>query len=1233
MTVPPTDNESNSNSLSQGFSGAFGPNAWLIDEMFDKFRNDPSSVSSSWQEFFKDYRHIPGSPTRVKDLVEITSTQKVVETLPSDRVSKAKPFVEGALPLRGAAGKIVENMELSLEIPTATSVRDIPAKLLILNRSLLNERLSRKSGPKVSFTHIIAYAFMRALDRTSAMKNVFVRDSDGKGTPGVLKNSPVGLGVAVDTKKADGSRTLLVPSLKNADNLSFSDLVAVFEDILRRVKTNKLNVDDFSGTTVSITNPGTIGTSHSIPRLMPGQGVILGVGAMSNPTSLKGASELSLVDLAVSPVITLTSTYDHRVIQGAESGEMLATIEALLMGEYGFYEEIFKSMDVSLKPHKWSSDVALPPESAKVTRQIRMNAYLRNIRYLGHLYADLDPLGLSPTKEVSELNLEGMGLSIWDLDRSVVEVDGKGPVKEIKFGTLVEKLRQRYMGSFSVEYGHIENPEERNWVQESVESIDEFFTPIEKRRILDRLNAADAFEQFLQSRYIGQKRFGLEGAESAICIIDSICELAASQSVSEVILGMAHRGRLNVLANVIGKSYENIFREFEGEVDPESVQGSGDVKYHKGASGIYTNFKNESVRVSMASNPSHLDAVDPVVEGIARAKLDLADFESNDPAANKILPLLVHGDAAFSGQGIIYETLSFSQLPAYFTGGTIHLLINNQVGFTTDPKYARSSTYPSDVAKTIQSPIFHVNGDDPEACVMAARLAFLYRQKFSKDVVIDMVCYRLHGHNEGDDPSYTQPIMYRVINEMRNVRKLYTELLVRKGDISIEEAEAALDDFHSRLQKALDETRQSAPPKPTNIPMPPPVEDPEEIDTSIDVSTFTDLADLIEKIPEGFTIHPKLDKQIEARKSLLDEGELDWAAGESLAFASLVKEGISVRICGQDSRRGTFSHRHAAWIDYENGSSFYPISNMRNEYLKRGAKPGKYRIYDSLLSEYGALGFEYGYTIGSPEAMVVWEAQFGDFANGAQIIIDNFLVSASDKWDQESGLTLFLPHGYEGQGPEHSSARIERFLTLAAGGNIIVAQPTTASQMFHLIRRQAIARPRRPLVVATPKSLLRAKQSRSKVEEIIKGNFIPVIDEGQFGSDANTKDFESIQRLILCSGKVGYDAIIERDRRRDSATLDLASIVVRVERLYPWPRIQIKEVFEKYENLKEIIWLQDEPDNMGPWPFVATRLQDLVPSGVKFRSVCRVGAGSPATGSSAIHHLEIEDVFNRVFSS
>ncbi|NNN22111.1 MAG: multifunctional oxoglutarate decarboxylase/oxoglutarate dehydrogenase thiamine pyrophosphate-binding subunit/dihydrolipoyllysine-residue succinyltransferase subunit, partial [Acidimicrobiales bacterium] len=1194
VTIPPTDNESNSNSLSQGFSGAFGPNAWLIDEMFDKFRSDPASVSSSWQEFFKDYRHIPGSPTRVKDLVENASVQRVVEARPLDSVAVSKPSVEGAVPLRGAAGKIVENMAHSLDIPTATSVRDIPAKLLILNRALLNERLTRKSGPKVSFTHIIAFAFMRALNQTSAMKNVFVKDCDGKGTPGVLKDSSVGLGVAVDTKKADGSRTLLVPSIKGANNLSFSDFVAVFEDILRRVKTNKLTVDDFADTTVSITNPGTIGTSHSIPRLMPGQGVILGVGAMANPTSLKGASELSLVDMAVSPVITLTSTYDHRVIQGAESGEMLAVIEALLMGGYEFYEEIFESMDISLKPHKWSNDVSLPLENAQATRQIRMNSYLRNIRHLGHLYADLDPLGLSPTKEVSELDLEGNGLSIWDLDRAVIEVDGKDPIKSIKFGSLVEKLRQRYMGSFTVEYGHIENPEERSWVQESVESLDEFFTSLEKRRILDRLNAADAFEQFLQSRYIGQKRFGLEGAESAICIIDSICELAASQSVSEVILGMAHRGRLNVLANVIGKSYENIFREFEGEVDPESVQGSGDVKYHKGATGTYTNFKNESVKVSMASNPSHLDAVDPVVEGIARAKLDLADFESSDPSANKVLPLLVHGDAAFAGQGIIYETLSFSQLPAYFTGGTIHLIINNQVGFTTDPKYARSSTYPSDVAKTTQSPIFHVNGDDPEACVMAARLAFLFRQKFSKDVVIDMVCYRLHGHNEGDDPSYTQPIMYRVINEMRNVRKLYTELLVRKGDISIDQAEAALDDFHSKLQKALDETRQSAPSKPTNIPMPPPVEDPEEINTAIDVSAFTDLVDLIEKVPDGFTIHPKLEKQIEARKSLLDDGELDWAAGESLGFASLVKEGISVRICGQDSRRGTFSHRHAAWIDYENGNSFYPISYMRKEYLRRGAKPGKYRIYDSLLSEYGALGFEYGYTIGSPEAMVVWEAQFGDFANGAQIIIDNFLVSASDKWGQDSGLTLFLPHGYEGQGPEHSSARIERFLTLAAGGNMIVAQPTTASQMFHLIRGQAVARPRRPLVVATPKSLLRAKQSRSKVEEIIKGNFKPVIDESQLGSETVSNNFENVQRVILCSGKVAYDAMAERDRRQNGATLDLPSVVVRVERLYPWPRVQIKEVFGKYANLKEIVWLQDEPDNMGPWPFVAIRIQDLV---------------------------------------
>ncbi len=633
-------------------------------------------------------------------------------------------------------------------------------------------------------------------------------------------------------------------------------------------------------------------------------------------------------------------------------------------------------------------------------------------------------------------------------------------------------------------------------------------TKEQKDRILERLNAAESFEKFLATKYVGTKRFGIEGAESAIPILDEILSNAADASFESVALGMAHRGRLNVLSNIMGKSYEAIFSEFEGHVDPNTVQGSGDVKYHLGMKGKYVSPAGASIAVELAANPSHLETVGPIVLGMVRAEQDQIE-----PAGGfSVLPVLIHGDAAFAGQGIVAEGLAMSDIGGYRIGGAIHLIINNQIGFTTAPQYARSSLYCSDVAKTVQAPIFHVNGDDPEACVKVAKLAWEYRQTFHKDVVIDMVCYRRHGHNEGDDPSYTQPLMYRAISERRSVRKLYVETLVKRGDITLEEAEQALVDFHDKLQVSLDQTRSSAPATTKAARPPQPLGVLPHIETGVERATLDRIFGKLTDYPEGFTIHPKLSKQFEGRAALYEEGELDWATGEALAVGSLVLEGHPVRLAGQDSRRGTFSQRHSALIDYQTGEPWIPLDNLE------GAE-AHFWVFDSLLSEYAAMGFEYGYSHANPEALVMWEAQFGDFVNGAQIVIDQYIVAAEDKWGQQNGLVLLLPHGYEGQGPEHSSARIERFLTLVAEDNMQIVNATTAANYFHLLRRQVHSMRQTPLIVFTPKQGLRMKQTRSTIDELTHGSFQEVLD------DPGDLDADSVTRIVFCSGKVAWDAI------------------------------------------------------------------------------------------------------------
>ena len=1225
----------------QAPSELYGPNAWLVEEMFEKYRSDPGAVSESWREFFADYRPAapvsnaapapapatsrpaappaPAGPPGDGQRPAATATPAAPAAAPTATATATAPAAPAAArpaaaaadvpgePIRGAGAAIVANMEASLSVPTATSVRVVPAKLLEVNRSIINGYLGRTRGGKVSFTHLIAYAVVRAIaDDQRVMNSTYVEGPDGK--PRVIRHEHVQLGLAVDVARPDGTRTLMVPVIRDADTLEFSAFHGAYEELIRKVRTQKLTVDDMRGATVTITNPGTLGTVQSVPRLQKGQGAIIGVGSIDYPAEYQAADERKLAELGVSKVVTITSTYDHRIIQGAESGLFLQRVHRLLLGEEGFYEQIFRSLGVPYEAVRWKRDVnPADREHSLLEKQMQVATLMRAHRVRGHLIADLDPLAVREPYLPPELDPATYGLTIWDLDREFL-TGGLAGTDRLPLGEILHVLRDAYCRTIGIEYMHIQDTVQQRWIQEQVEGVRFQLSREELRHLLGRLNAAEAFEKFLATKYVGEKRFGLEGAESAIAIVDAILSAAADDELDGAVIGMAHRGRLNVLANIVGKSYDQIFREFEGQIDPDAAQGSGDVKYHLGATGKFVAPSGKDLRVELAANPSHLEAVDPVVQGMARALQDLVDR----PGSFSYLPLLLHGDAAFAGQGVVAECLNMAGISGYRVGGTVHLVINNQLGFTTAPEAARSSYYATDVAKMIQAPIFHVNGDDPEACVRVARLAYAYRQRFHRDVVIDMVCYRRHGHNEGDDPSYTQPRMYRAIEQRRTVRKLFTEALVKRGDITLEEAEKALDDFQHRLQTALDETKQAAAARPARIqvgprPLPelPPVE-PTGVPREVLDRIFTALTD----VPEGFTVHPKLARQFATRTKLYESGQLDWATAEALALGSLLLEGRAIRLTGEDTRRGTFSQRHAVLVDYETGAEHLPLAHL-------AADQGKFWIYDSLLSEYAALGFEYGYSVENPEALVIWEAQFGDFVNGAQIIIDQFIVAGEDKWGQQSGLVMLLPHGYEGQGPEHSSARIERFLTMAAENNIQVVNATTPAQYFHLLRRQARSTVRKPLVIFTPKSLLRLPAARSNVDDLTTGMFQPVLD------DAGVTDPAGVQRLVFCSGKVFYDIAGARDERQAPVA------IVRLEQLYPFPKERLLEVLGRYPNARELVWLQEEPENMGPARFMHERAHRIAGRGYDIRIVSRPESGSPATGSRVVHEAERADLLER----
>jgi 2-oxoglutarate decarboxylase len=1173
-----------------------GPNAGLIDEMYRLYRENPNAVSAGWREFFADYqpRAEVATPPPAGSAPPAAAPAPVPPPAAAQPDGTRPPVTldgESPEPLRGASARVVENMEASLGVPTATSVRTMPAKLLEINRQILNNQLARDRGGKVSFTHLIGFAVIRALQRVPSM-NASFGVVDGK--PSIVRHAHVNLGLAIDHQKADGTRTLLVPNVKNADTLDFAAFHAAYEDLIRRARTNKLTVDDFAGTTVSLTNPGTIGTLHSVPRLMPGQGVIVGVGAITYPPEYEGADPQTLAEIGVSKTVTLTSTYDHRIIQGAESGELLATLHELLLGGDGFYDDIFSSFAVPYEPARWSPDHSPLEGSVEAPHKIIAVQQLINMyRVRGHLIANLDPLGLKEPRTHEELDPNHWGLTIWDLDREF-PTGGLAGRDAMKLRDILGVLRDAYARTIGVEYMHIQEPDQKAWIQQKVEGVHGDTSLDDKRHILSALNGAEAFERFLHTKFLGQKRFSLEGAETLIPMLDFLIDGAADAGVEEVVMGMAHRGRLNVLANVVGKSYEQIFREFEGELDPSVPQGSGDVKYHVGATGKFTAASGATIGITLAANPSHLEAVDPVAEGMARAKQD----RLRDATHDLVLSVLIHGDAAFAGQGVVAETLNLSELPGYDVGGTVHIVVNNQVGFTTTPGFARSTVYATDIAKAVQAPIFHVNGDDPEASVRTIRLAFEFRNVFKKDVVVDMVCYRRYGHNETDEPAFTQPRMYEVIGKRRSIRKLYTELLVNRGDLTLDEAEHALEDFRARLEVAFDETKTSERP-PARVATEAPEPTPAHVDTGVPRERLDHIVDALTTFPSGFEPHPKLARILANRRTEFDHDQVDWALAEALAFGSLLLEGTPVRVAGQDTRRGTFSQRHATVVEHRTEQEYTSLEHL-------GPDAAPFMIYDTVLSEFAAVGFEYGYSVSDHDALVCWEAQFGDFDNGAQTIIDQFIVAAEDKWGQRSGLVMLLPHGFEGQGPEHSSARLERFLVLSAQDNIRVVYPTTAAQYFHVLRRQMHDPSRKPLIVMTPKRYLRMPVTASPVSAFTAGGFEPVLDDPTPPAE--------VKRLIFCSGKFGHELIARRDADHAPVT------IVRLEQLYPWPRQELAAVLARYPDA-EVIWAQEEPGNMGARYFARRRLEEIA-GGRPVDVIARAESPSPASGSSTVHDAE-----------
>ncbi len=1217
----------------------FGANASYVESLLSRYQTDPNSVDESWRSYFGDLlngnaptldggngQSVSAAQTPTKAATQNqTIAQTPVETKKPVEIAPAAGVEVRAI--TGASKKIVENMEQSLTVPTATSLRRVPVKVLEENRRIINEHLQNAGRGKVSFTHLIAWAIVKAIE-TYPQMNFGFGIVDGK--PSRLENDAVNLGIAIDIEKKDGSRNLLVPNIKGANQGNFADFLAAYNEQVKKARDGKLVIEDFQGTTVSLTNPGTIGTVASNPRLMSGQGVIVATGAIEYPAEYQAMTAGALSQLGISKVLTLTSTYDHRVIQGAESGLFLAKIHEFLIGQHNFYDEIFKNLEISFPPLRWAEDYNpslfggdhFREQTEKQANVLQLiNAY----RTRGHLLADIDPLNMT-SHHASELDLENYDLTIWDLDREFI-TGGLHGTKTATLREILSILRRAYCGKVGIEYRHIQSKEEKKWIREQIRQQFVDVEPLAaetQKELLQKLIEAEQFEQFLHKKYLGQKRFSLEGTETVIPLLDQLVEKASEKGVEEIFLGMAHRGRLNVLSNIVGNAEtgdlaERIFTIFEGTSHPSFPADEGDVKYHQGAIGKRQTKNGNDVKIQLSCNPSHLEFVDAVVEGMARARQDELlegnDSTERDAVHDKILPVLLHGDAAFAGQGIVMETLQLASLKGYRTGGTIHIVINNQIGFTTGVDSARSSIYSTDAAQITQIPIFHINADSPEAAYRVVKIALNYRQEFNKDVALDLVGFRRLGHNEGDEPSYTQPLMYARVKAHPGVRYLYAQKLMRLGVITEDDLNQMTDKVVAKYEDILQRAKQIATEKPKRAQLPATIEDEDGstiLDTAISKETLAKISEKISLVPENFHVNPKMVGQL-ARRAKMGTGDapMDWGFAEAVAFGSLALEGTAVRLSGQDSGRGTFSHRHAKMYDTNTGAVWCPLGEMKDE--KTG---GRFEVFDSSLSEQGVLGFEYGYSVIAPDALVMWEAQFGDFSNGAQVIIDQYISASEDKWQQKCRLVMLLPHGYEGQGPEHSSARLERYLQLCAENNMQVCYPTTPAQYFHLLRRQAKQKILRPLIVMTPKSLLRLPAASSTVEELTSGGFQPVID------DASIVNKSEVKRIILCSGKVFYDLELARQDARD-----LKVAVVRLEQFYPFPAERLKEIFASYENATQIFWTQEEPQNMGGWTFVESRLEKIK-GDLNLRYVGRIASASPATGSYAIHNLEQEKIVN-----
>lgn len=1221
--------------LSAFIKESFGSNATYVEGLLERYKTDHKLVDESWQNYFHDLLN-GGSPNAESSTVRVEPAVLTPTATPAQAKSPvAVPLTADteSRPITGAAKKIVENMEQSLTVPTATSFRTIPVKILEENRRIINEHLAAQGKGKVSFTHLIAWAIIQAV---KAYPHLNVGFGVVDGVPSRLEHENINLGIAIDIEKKDGSRNLLVPNIKGANEMNFAQFFAAYNDQVKKARDGKLEISDFQGTTISLTNPGTIGTVASNPRLMSGQSAIIATGAIEYPAEYQAMTNSVLSSIGISKTITLTSTYDHRVIQGAESGLFLAKLHDFMIGRDAFYDQIFVDLEINYPPLRWAEDYnprLFGGEREKIEEQASVLQLINTYRERGHLLADIDPLNMTQHR-TSELDLENFRLTVWDLDRVFI-TGGLHGEQTATLRRILEILRKAYCGKVGIEYRHIANNKEKDWIRARVREqfVDtQPLTAETKIELLQKLIEAEQFEQFLHKKYLGQKRFSLEGCETVIPMLDQMIEGASARGVDEIYLGMAHRGRLNVLSNIVGDPEtgamaERIFTVFEGTSHPDFPADEGDVKYHQGAIGNRKTKAGRDLKIQLSCNPSHLETVNPVVEGMARARQDeLRDgggFSRHD-AYSHVLPLLLHGDAAFAGQGVVMETLQLAGLPGYRTGGTIHLIINNQIGFTTSPGLSRSSIYSTDAGHITQTPIFHVNGDDPEAAYRVVQIALDYRREFDKDVVIDLVGFRRLGHNEGDEPSYTQPVMYARVKAHPGTRHLYAQQLIREGVISDEGLTAMTDKVVEKYEGILARAKDIAAKKPAKASLATPaVEDDgsDVLETGVAAATLKQVSEKISLVPENFHINPKMVGQL-ARRAKMGDGEvpMDWAFGEAMAIGSLVLEGMPVRFSGQDSGRGTFSQRHANMYDTLTGDRWAPLNELRNE-----SNPNaRAYIFDSSLSEYGVLGFEYGYSVMSQNQLIAWEAQFGDFSNGAQIMIDQYISSSEDKWQQRSRLVMLLPHGYEGQGPEHSSARLERYLQLCAENNIQVCYPTTPAQYFHLLRRQVKQDAVRPLIVMTPKSLLRLPAASSEMSELESGGFQPVID------DNRSADSSKIKRVVLCSGKVFYDLDAVRNGSDSGVSLASESVaVVRLEQFYPFPAKRLSELFASYPNATEIVWTQEEPQNMGGWTFVEPRLRTILPSDAVLQYVGRTASASPATGSYAIHNLEQAELVNR----